>query len=120
MLNDYLLNSTIHGLRYLSSSEKGHQRFIWLILLTVQFVLLGVLVAASFQSWHDSPSVRTSCISLALHKPYLFQLTNNEMASIRDIPFPEFSFQSTSKTRIHKSWWILCSSFWEKITNVCL
>ena len=54
VLKDFLENSTIHGLVYISTT-KGLSRLFWALVVFTGFSGAGILIYQSFQSWAESP-----------------------------------------------------------------
>ena len=50
----FLENSTIHGLRYISTTRKWLKLF-WLLVVVAGFTGAGVLIYQSFDAWNKSP-----------------------------------------------------------------
>ena len=63
-LRIFLESSSIHGLSYISSRNKGIQLF-WILVVTFGFSAAGFLIIESFQSWAESP-VKTTIETLPI------------------------------------------------------
>ena len=63
-VRDFLESSTIHGLNYISTTEK-YSRFFWVIIVASGFTVAGLLINESFQSWSQSP-VKTTIETLPI------------------------------------------------------
>ena len=70
-LIEYLEQTTIHGLRYLSEGKGVFEKLIWLVIITISFCFAGYLI---FRTIQDNE-----------HEPVL---TTIETATIKDVPFP--------------------------------
>ena len=51
----FLESSTIHGLAYISTSNRKLLRLFWSVIITAGFSGAGVLIYDSFLSWAESP-----------------------------------------------------------------
>ncbi|XP_050521251.1 pickpocket protein 28-like [Daktulosphaira vitifoliae] len=85
MLNDYSINTTLHGLRYagnnkLSASERG----FWMISFCLAVITATYFIANLFHKWNDMPVI----ISLS---PKATQLTS--------IPFPAITICNMNNAR---------------------
>ena len=60
----FLESSTIHGLNYISTTEK-YSRLFWVIIVASGFTVAGLLINESFQSWSQSP-VKTTIETLPI------------------------------------------------------
>lgn len=58
MLDDYLVSSSIHGLRYLSKSEHLTSRLIWTAVVGCFACTATFWIYESSVSWNESPYVR--------------------------------------------------------------
>ena len=54
VFEQFLENSTVHGLSHISSS-KSISRFLWTLIVVSGFSVAGLLIYQSFQSWESSP-----------------------------------------------------------------
>ena len=54
VFKQFLENSTVHGLSYISSS-KSISRFLWTLVVVSGFSFACVLIYQSYQSWESSP-----------------------------------------------------------------
>ena len=72
-LRTFLESSTIHGLSYISSSNK-YARFFWLLVVVLGFTGCGLLINESVKSWEESP-VKTGIETLPISKIKLPNLT---------------------------------------------
>ena len=52
---DFLDNSTIHGLQYISMEKKLLIKMIWTVLVTVSFYIAITLIRDSIIAWDESP-----------------------------------------------------------------
>ena len=53
-MRSFLETSTIHGLAYISTSQK-HVRFLWTLIVIAAFTGSGYIIYQSFQNWSESP-----------------------------------------------------------------
>lgn len=58
----FLESSSISGLNHISTTKK-YARVFWIIVVLIAFILSGVLISESFESWSTSP-VRTTIETL--------------------------------------------------------
>ena len=72
VLTDFLVNSSIHGLQYISMEKKLLIKMIWTVLVTMCFYIAITLIRDSIIAWDESP------IS-----------TNIETLPISEVMFPE-------------------------------
>ena len=56
-VNEYLITSTIHGLRYLSNVERTPNRIIWGLILVAQFSFAVFSIYNLFDLWNTRPAV---------------------------------------------------------------
>ena len=52
---DFLDNSTIHGLQYISMEKKFLIKMIWAALVSVSFYIATALIRSSIIAWDESP-----------------------------------------------------------------
>ena len=57
--NEYLLGSTIHGLRYMTGAEKWPVRLTWFIIVGVKFGLVAYSIYSFNRQWKENPVVST-------------------------------------------------------------
>ena len=65
-LTQFLETSTIHGLAYISSTQK-YARAFWMLVVISGFSAAGYLIYESFQSWEESP-VKTTIETLPIYE----------------------------------------------------
>ena len=53
-IRNFLETSTIHGLAYISTSQK-HVRYLWSLIVIAAFTGSGFIIYQSFENWHESP-----------------------------------------------------------------
>ena len=53
-IREFLESSTIHGLQYISTTQKS-VKVLWFFIVVAGFTGAGVLINQSFQSWNESP-----------------------------------------------------------------
>ena len=63
---EYLENSSIHGLLYIGTTT-GVRQLVWLIAVMAGFMAAAFLISMSFQSWDESPII-TNIETLSLEK----------------------------------------------------
>ena len=54
-IREFLENSTIHGLTYISSAKSWLVKCVWVFLVVCCFLTSWVLILGSFSSWNTSP-----------------------------------------------------------------
>ena len=55
ILNEYLENSMIHGLSYISSSKSKTVKLAWAVFVALGFGCAAFIIQSSFSDWSDSP-----------------------------------------------------------------
>ena len=80
IFKEFLETSTIHGLRYISVSNRKVKLF-WILIVIAGFTGAVFLIDASFKTWHERPVV-----------------TNIETLPIRDIRLPKVSVCPPKRT----------------------
>ena len=71
-IHNFLRSSTIHGLQYLSVSNRL-SRIFWALVVTLGFTMAGYLIHLSFDTWRQSP-ISTTIETLPISQmtlPYL-------------------------------------------------
>ena len=63
----FLESSTIHGLVYISTTEKKLVKTCWILVVIGGFTAAGYMIYQSFQDWHESP-VKTTIETLPITK----------------------------------------------------
>ena len=66
IFNEFLQSSTIHGLYYISKTEK-FIRVIWSFVIISGFTFAGFLIHEAFQSWEECP-IKTTLETLPISK----------------------------------------------------
>ena len=61
VLDQFLANSTIHGLSYIQRSNPTCSRLVWTLVVATGFCLAGLLISSSISDWDTYPV--TSSIS---------------------------------------------------------
>ena len=79
-LSDYLEQSSIHGLRYLSEGRNFLEKFIWFTLIVVSLCFAGHLIKTTIEENEAEPV-----------------LTTIETATIEDVPFPAITIGSDER-----------------------
>ena len=69
----FLESSTIHGLTYISTTQK-YARLFWILVVITGFVGAGLLIKESFDSWSESP-VKTTIETLPIAELKLPKVT---------------------------------------------
>lgn len=60
-MTNFLAQSSVHGLKYLSKDETGIvARLIWFLVITMSFASAIGIVYINVSSWEDSPTVIAS------------------------------------------------------------
>ena len=76
---NYLEQSTIHGLRYLSEG-KIFEKLIWLIIIIVSSSFAGYMINATIEENENEPV-----------------LTNVETTSVQNVPFPAITIRADTR-----------------------
>ena len=63
-ITTFLESSTIHGLTYISATQK-YARLFWILVVLTGFTVAGILIKESFDSWSESP-VKTTVETLPI------------------------------------------------------
>ena len=96
-VDEYLLSSSVHGLRYLSKAEHPVSRLFWAAAVTLFILAAAFWISSSTSSWDESPYViRTFPKSLLLAQfvSYSFNRSQRSKSRIwRTSPFRKFSFK---------------------------
>ena len=69
----FLESSTIHGLTYISTTQK-YARLFWILVVMTGFVGASLLIKESFDSWSESP-VKTTIETLPISEITLPKVT---------------------------------------------
>ena len=64
-IKDFLETASINGLAHIASTRRN-VRLFWVIVVVTGFIVSGVMIKESFQSWADSP-VTTTIETLPIH-----------------------------------------------------
>ena len=64
MVISFLESSTIHGLTHISTTRK-YARLFWILVVVIGFIVAGLLIKESFDSWSESP-VKTTIETLPI------------------------------------------------------
>ena len=78
-LVQYLEETTIHGLRYLSVG-RGLEKFVWFIVIAISFSIAGYLIQTTIQENENEPV-----------------LTNIETALAKEVPFPAITIRADTR-----------------------
>ena len=78
-LIQYLEETTIHGLRYLSVG-RGLEKFVWFIVIAISFSIAGYLIQTTIQENENEPV-----------------LTNIETALAKEVPFPAITIRADTR-----------------------
>ena len=55
MINEFLSNSSIHGLVHINNAKSGVAKAAWIVILTIGFGIAAYLIANSYAEWTESP-----------------------------------------------------------------
>ena len=69
-LVEYLEQTTIHGLRYLSEGKDLVEKFVWLIVVVISFSIAGYLIYVTIQENESEPVLTTIETGLAKNVPF--------------------------------------------------
>ena len=78
-LIQYLEETTIHGLRYLSVG-RGLEKFVWFAVIALSFSIAGYLIQTTIQENENEPV-----------------LTNIETALANEVPFPAITIRADTR-----------------------
>lgn len=70
MLNRYLEESSVHGLRYLSEGKSRLLKLLWLICILASFFVAGFNIYQSLVQWNETPTMLSSVKSVVIEVRY--------------------------------------------------
>ncbi|XP_063918109.1 pickpocket protein 28-like [Zophobas morio] len=72
--SEFLGNSTIHGFRYLTGTERSiFEKFWWICIISISVYICGLLINSTWQKWEDTP---------------VFMTMSQKPVPLQNIPFP--------------------------------
>ena len=54
-MQEFLANSTIHGLAYINSAKSKAAKAAWIVIVAISFGFAAYLIANSYAEWTESP-----------------------------------------------------------------
>ena len=80
MFKSFLLETSIHGLKYLVASKNSLCKLLWLMSIVGSFTAASVIIYFNVVDWNNSPAVVTSVDTVeveGLDQPMLTLCPNN-------------------------------------------
>ena len=69
-LREFLDNSSIHGLNYISNAKFSLERVAWICAVGVGFIMGTTLIQISFEGWNESPFITTTSMKPISQAPF--------------------------------------------------
>ena len=79
-LKEYLEQTTIHGLRYLSEGKSIFEKLVWFLVISISFSFAGFYIHTTVKDNEYEPV-----------------LTTIETATIKDVPFPAITIRADDR-----------------------
>ena len=79
-LVQYLEETTIHGLRYLSVGKDFVEKFVWFVVIAISFSIAGYLIQTTIKENENEPV-----------------LTTIETGLAKDVPFPAVTIRADER-----------------------
>ena len=65
----YFSETTVHGFRYVAEGRNSFEKLFWIIVITIGFIMSGLIIFQSFSDWEDTPLQTTiDQVSLPIEK----------------------------------------------------